>query len=803
MYNFLPCIDDEDERLRCLFAPSCWIVPAFENDEREQVAKRMRQAILRPIYDALQGSSNSRRDEDRRYVVRLKSFLLHFLDGYLRHSDISTHALTRELSILYEMLLRHKISERAAAYHKTLERSVGSVFFSEIQLAMKSEFVVDVHQDGFHANRRRARVRNRFHKEKGPEWKAWLATRPMPARKRQRRAHRRGVKGRSLTPSSTKPRAEISCRGREGIAIDALQLANRERNTTPLAADPHGIEGHDGGKNKVLDVAAQLHGAGTPQLWERPLWFYSGSGILCRNSVQPRHKPAWWKVAENEWDLDIPCIPSIDVVKLQRLAFDVCPRSAPVFSYLLEKSAFHSLWNANKHSTEFKKTIGMERHVEKIVEAGIWKPIPRANARTYISAFTVPKPKKEMLRLIANAIPLNDQQIRLPDYELRLPDLPQLEHMVLRHSFFAELDGVSFFNQFQIPDWFSRHLAVHISGATYAWTTLPMGWKNSVDVAQAASETLQAQVGGSWLAFVDNLVRFGDTVEQVERDTESLLRVAQTVRASLEVTAPARQHGTLLGIKVNLGDKTTDITDDFKTKLQLLSNRLNDAIHTFREYWEVIGSVIWGLRVRHVPLILAPHTLRWLRAHTGHLIANNEWDHSTSLPTRARSELTRLISLLVEGAPYRIQENCDDVSPWVFSDASNTKWGLVWFEDQIRYASGEFPTGIQEQHIAIKELWAALQAVQKMSHRRIEKYTLFCDNQNVVSWLQKWHARPPLASEILRRIYDINHSFSTLWVPTDDNPADGPSRGRPVMTNSTDIFDIASKLRQAKATSFC
>lgn len=521
------------------------------------------------------------------------------------------------------------------------------------------------------------------------------------------------------------------------------------------------------------------------------MWRYAGSGNLFRIALAPPPKHSQ-EIGKN-WELDVPAVACMDLKKLQALGGE--SRHKAALKYIMTERAFDALWNGNGQP-EYKNSNGMQRYVDVVTEVGIWKPLPHRQVKTLITAFTVPKPKKRRRRLIANAVPLNKKQHRLPDYELRLPDLDELESLVLQHSHYGELDGVSWFNQFGIPEWFQRHVAVRIGGKCYAWTRLPMGWLNSVDVAQAASCILQEAVPGAHLTYVDNMCRFGKKAEVQEAMTE-LLRVAKGVGASLEVTAEPSTRGTILGVEVNLAEKTTDIPPKFLERVLAAGRGLYEEKETtFRSLWEFFGCLFWCARIRHLPLVFFPRILGYMRSRTGWVLNNNAWDNVTGTPADLRNEIAGACERLRTGGPHRL---CRHEAPtsWVYTDASNERWGVVWQDSGLRVRSGFFPKGIADCHIAIKELWAVLRAARL---RRGKRFLFFCDNQNVVSWVRSMNAKPPLAMELLRQLHEAHQNPEIFWVPTELNPADDPSRDRRVRMTELEISELSLHLAEKALT---
>jgi hypothetical protein len=116
-------------------------------------------------------------------------------------------------------------------------------------------------------------------------------------------------------------------------------------------------------------------------------------------------------------------------------------------------------------------------------------------------------------------------------------------------------------------------------------------------------------------------------------------------------------------------------------------------------------------------------------------------------------------------------------------DAS-TSWGIgFWMEGKwiawrsiVGWKTNGHDTGRPEM-VAIK---LALHAVIASGHKNV--HLVFCsDNSGVVGAFKNSSSRNAPQNSILRRIIHLFHNhnlwITTAWIPTEDNPADGPSRG--------------------------
>jgi hypothetical protein len=119
----------------------------------------------------------------------------------------------------------------------------------------------------------------------------------------------------------------------------------------------------------------------------------------------------------------------------------------------------------------------------------------------------------------------------------------------------------------------------------------------------------------------------------------------------------------------------------------------------------------------------------------------------------------------------------------VFVDAS-TSWGIGMILDD-KWLAWQFKEGWQIEGYEIG--WAEMVAVELAVHTLIAGNFRNChirvqsDNQGVVGALKAGRSRGTnqnmILHEIVKPIQNHDLWISTTWVPTLENPADGPSRG--------------------------
>lgn len=511
-------------------------------------------------------------------------------------------------------------------------------------------------------------------------------------------------------------------------------------------------------------------------------------------SQQHHHDVEKDSKAFKNWPLDNFPTTRVNVQALLKLA-EVSELSplADILQFFFNPEIFHRLFEGRTSGPYRGESFALYRHMNQLTQLRILVPLARRQARVWMSLFTVPKEKKRTQRVIVNAVPLNELQNMIPG-PLDLPGLSDIEELVREHEFFCETDGVSWYNQFELPAWTLPYFAVRMRGKTFAWNTLPMGWKSSVTIAHAASLILHHLPNSSSrpMVYIDNGYRFGSSPESLNRDLEKVLSRAGSCGAVLTVTTPVCQEGTVLGVRVNLLHKTLSLPDSFISKLKQLNEalqRLNGSRRqpSHRLIWKVLGSIFWAVRVLGIPACSFPQVMQWIRSRARILGSRPElWEKPCHMGPFFVQHLANLLRRIEKNAPRSLKNIFGKTFPqrshaqlWV--DASDKGWGAVLlYETQLKICSGVFPASMKVSPIAYRELYAFEHGLRWAQSFGVGPVKVYSDNTNVVSWINRWSAGPPFVMQWLLRLYQEFYVKGVIqelsWIPSDLNPADKPSR---------------------------
>jgi hypothetical protein len=143
----------------------------------------------------------------------------------------------------------------------------------------------------------------------------------------------------------------------------------------------------------------------------------------------------------------------------------------------------------------------------------------------------------------------------------------------------------------------------------------------------------------------------------------------------------------------------------------------------------------------------------------------------------------------------------------VASDASDWDWGVVVFEGGVSkkhprgrspvetVSAGQWSQEDRQRPIYQRELVAAVHAINSMGGQ--EGMILAIDNAAVVSALVHRYSRCEFLREKLRCVEHRLEEVEAVWIPSEKNVADAPSRGREVSIAVAAVCEQWLRVREA------
>ncbi|KPA75766.1 putative target of rapamycin (TOR) kinase 1 [Leptomonas pyrrhocoris] len=428
----------------------------------------------------------------------------------------------------------------------------------------------------------------------------------------------------------------------------------------------------------------------------------------------------------------------------------------------------------------------------RLLEARIIEKAPDADTRGWIHPFSVveEKPSGKRRRWIAWPREKNEQDL----YETQLDDLRHIsEYMSSVHDECATvMDLKASFFQVSLPEHTRRNFRCHLQDGTLVQLTrLPMGYKASPGLLQIVTSTLAAHpryvkrslavpTGVSVDVWIDNIRLSGKRAE-VEVAQQQVLVCAANCGAAFGEVEKCATNYEFLGVNFSHDTNTVKLGAKFLGKIASVAVRSRITVAEL----EVLASkLIYAAAVLNIRLVQYYFLLKFVRRtlsalNKGLLGASSVVEMSPSVFTEASEFLAIVQENRARSVVACVQSEC----PVLVTDASLSGWGAVFISPagRVFVAGGRWhtpPVMIMEAEARAVRL--ALTAFAAKIHRRVH---IHVDNTSFLFSARKAHTKSwALASE-LRAIYALVDARG--WIPSfeyvrsEDNPADGLSRGRP------------------------
>ncbi len=444
--------------------------------------------------------------------------------------------------------------------------------------------------------------------------------------------------------------------------------------------------------------------------------------------------------------------------------------------------------------------------------------------------FAVPK-DKDSDRLIIDARPANTVFAKPDPVKLPTPDLlARLSTDGSRPFFVAKVDLDNFYHRLRLPVWMRSYFGLPpvragdvcdavasrfgADSTVYpCCVTLPMGWSHSVLVAQLAHEHLLDTRTGLGPAdrithssstavdrlrhqvYIDDLNLIGPDRNSVLAAQRQYIQAAESVglvAKPSKIIAPSSAGVECLGLEVNGSTHTVGLPASELERLRADTSRLLSTRHcTGLELSILVGRWTWACLAARPALSVFSTVYRFIQAAGHRRFAI--W-HSVSLELRVMSGLAPLLF-------------ASTAAPWferlIATDASSTGLGVVASSsppvlphptvttpEQAAVVAGSSrwhtivsSRWLRAEHINVLELRALCTAVRwvlSFRHSVGCRLLLFSDSTVTVGAVSKGRSSSLPLNRRLRYLASLVFAFglsvAVRWLPSELNPADGPSR---------------------------
>jgi hypothetical protein len=434
--------------------------------------------------------------------------------------------------------------------------------------------------------------------------------------------------------------------------------------------------------------------------------------------------------------------------------------------------------------------------------------------------FGVPKPDGS-IRVIVAAVPANRHFVEPPNPDLPTPSsLADLVPVSSSPFFISKSDQDNFYHRFRTPRWLWDYMALppvsaedlgiesHFGFGTQVFpccTTLPMGWNHAVYLAQTAHiHFITTKVGWSlsdristsdntldrtrWDCYLDDVYQVGpDLLEQERRhaDYRTLSAAHGLQTKESKDRAPSSDPVEVIGCEVDGRRHTVGVSP---TRLASLCREttavLRAGLCSGELMSHLLGKWAWAMLVRRPALSIFGSVYRFARLAGSRCF---------SLWTAVVHELQCAVGV----APLLFVRLSSKVLPrCVAVDASSVGLGVVTARlppgdvcpHVLSPADFSWSTIVstpwrESEHINSLELRAISTAVRwalKSPDSIASRLIVFSDSQVAVFSSNKGRSSSHLLLRRLRPLAAclLSSGLRLLlrWIPSEDNPADGPSR---------------------------
>ena len=373
--------------------------------------------------------------------------------------------------------------------------------------------------------------------------------------------------------------------------------------------------------------------------------------------------------------------------------------------------------------------------------------------------FLVREESKRRYRLVADTLETNSNQDISPS--VKFTPIGRLHDVMRSCSFACEMDMRCFFHQFELSKDVRKFFSFKFGDKTFHYCRLPMGYKLAVDISQQflvnmVETSKLLSLSGIRLVdvYVDNILIAGDE-QPVRLASQSLLQLLETFNVtvgSVEMDSTITHRG----ITWNLTNKVATLSQKFMSKLVLPDG-------TRRSLWEkLISRVYYACLSLHYPRAFLWQTMQWYNKGT------------RGITKEVSGELDDVLTRLRQ---HSLKLELSQEIHFIATDASDTGYGYVELKTNNTPVGGQWDTTDKNLPIAYRELLAAQRGIKIYSNAHV---VLFIDNTTIYFSIKNGYSHSRQLNDILRGFFTIiqhnNLTCQPQWIPSEQNPADAPSR---------------------------
>jgi hypothetical protein len=414
-----------------------------------------------------------------------------------------------------------------------------------------------------------------------------------------------------------------------------------------------------------------------------------------------------------------------------------------------------------------------------------WDILDGATPKIIHPLFKVPKGGQA--RLILDCRALNAALPKPGD--MGLPKLHDVLDSLLRQEWMAQLDGRSYFYQFELDREARKFMGVKaVAKRGKTWTgclkVLPMGFSYAPGIAQRTSNfilrNVEARDSETALAWVDNFLIGAATKSRLEELVGRLETACKVLRVELKPESQIGQQMDVLGLHVEVSPtKRVTPTEELRNHVKDTHDALRGTNWSARKFYQFAGTAFWiEFAVSRTPFCIYEDVLLEMQR----LAMNTQgditrWDVPYEPSDRTRAATRKLYEAAVK-ATYVPRAPQHENTAEVWTDASSTGVGII-IQDVLARTVNAWMGKAPPTHIYVSELMTAvvgLLAADRMGHVA----NLRVDNAAAVRTIFRGHSSSRAGNLVMRKLCEarLTGRHRVGWVPTTSQKADALSRGK-------------------------
>ena len=275
---------------------------------------------------------------------------------------------------------------------------------------------------------------------------------------------------------------------------------------------------------------------------------------------------------------------------------------------------------------------------------------------------------------------------------------------------------------------------------------------------------------------------------------DTLMEVAAQVGAELNDSVGPHQTGEYNGKQYDYREKTVCLAAKQLPKLEAARQILFGPEATVADLEEVFGKLQWASVVLQAPVARYYFAIKFVRRRLSALAKGDiKVTHPCRLWQLARRDFSAWFDFLILNAPVHPRRQVGVEQFVLFADASQAGWGAVLAclsTGEIMSVGALFTEdeASANKFINEKEALALAHALGHFADRLRGAALAICvDNTSLRGALRKGRSNAfPLNAQVAAVLAGLAlvGDVTIRWVDTHSNPADSPSRGRPIDTGA-------------------